>query len=86
MAVQEKPKGILLVETIGYSPGSLVSFQKNDDEGYILENGDWVSEDNFMPLNEHLTKEDEAKVRAMIKTQLKLMFCRLWTRSSFITQ
>ncbi len=71
---------------------------KNHKKGTILENfhptvngildegGNFIEKKNFIYLTEKLSKEDENKVREMIKEMLRLFLWRLYTRNSLLTQ
>jgi len=60
-------------------------------DGLCVENGAYVGEhylpkEQFIPINEALTKADEEKIRRMVREMLKKMFWRLYTRSAFIVK
>ena len=58
--------------------------------GTILDSVDSVNKsiprENFIFLNEALNRQDEEKVRKIVREVLKRMFWRIYTRSSFIVQ
>jgi len=60
-------------------------------EGMLSEGGALVGEhylpkEQFIVINEALTKVDEEKIRRLVREMLKKMFWRLYTRSAFIVK
>jgi len=75
-------KYIIFEDTYHYKKGQIVKADKIVDNG-IIHNNNFISKDVL--INEALEKDDLVKIKAMIKSQLELLFWRLYTKSSFLT-
>lgn len=73
-------KVIVLKESFFYKKGQLIEGKKT--KGGFVDGENFINESDF--INEEITKDDEKKIKDIIKTQLELMFWRLYTKSSFL--
>ena len=80
----EKKFPILVTEdTIKFKKGMIIESYKQVDDG-INVSDDFLNESKYIMLTEALSKEDEKKIRDMIRQQLKLMFWNLYTKQSVV--
>jgi hypothetical protein len=82
----EATKILFLEDTGSYKKGTTIENCFPTIRGVLDEQGNLIKKKNFIYLTEKLSKEDEEKVKALIKEMLKLVLWRMYTRSSFITQ
>lgn len=82
----ETKKILLLEDTAFYKKGTVIENYFPTINGMLDEKANFIEKKNFVYLNEKLNKEDEERVKTLIKEMLKLILWRLYTRSSFITQ
>ena len=78
---------ILLLEKVNsYEKGTVIENCFPTIRGVLDEQGNFIKKKDFLYLTEKLNKEDEERVKVIIKEMLKLVLWRLYTRSSFVTQ
>ena len=76
-------KVLISENTYYFKKGQIV--EGNIENNGILVEKHFVPKDSFIILSEALSMQDEEKVKVIVKTILKRMFWRLYTRSAFIT-
>jgi len=80
-------KEVLIIKSEKYPKGTVLKENYIPTvNGIISENGEFINKKDFIYLTEKLSREDEARVRELIKDALKLFLWRLYTRQSFLTQ
>lgn len=81
----DKKFPILVIEdTAKYKKGTILESYQIVDDGIEVSDKDFLSESKYIMLTESLSKEDEKKIRDMIKQQLKLMFWNLYTKQAVL--
>ncbi len=73
-------KVIILKESFYYKPGDVVEVKKIS--GGVIHENNFIKEKDY--ITEELTKEDQKKIKDMIKAQLEILFWRLYTKSPFL--
>ena len=72
----EKSGRILIIENCKkYKAGTILDSRDNT-----------VSKESFVYLDESLNRQDEEKVRKIVREALKRLFWRLYTRQAFLVQ
>lgn len=82
-----KSEKILITKrSIGYKEGTTLLEYKKVKKGILVNNNDFISDKDFVVLNEALTltPDDEKKIREMVRTQLKYFFWQLYTKQSIM--
>lgn len=75
---------VILEDTRYFKMGDKVQGIVTEEGAHIGKH--YVSKDQFVILQEAMTKADEDKIRRIVREMLKKMFWRMYTRSSFITK
>lgn len=66
-----------------YKKGTIIKDFENSNDSIIFE-GNKISSDKFIRLNEKLSYEDEKQVRDLIRNQIKFLFWNLYTKQSIL--
>lgn len=74
---------VIIEDTAKYKKGMIVESYKQVEDGITI-SSDFVSESKYVVLTEALTKEDEKKIRELIRNGLKQMFWNLYTKSGVL--
>jgi len=78
-------KQILFLEDYKeYKKGTLLEDFHPTVNGILDKQGNFIKKENFIFLTEKLSREDETKVRELIKEMLRLFLWRLYTRNSLL--
>jgi hypothetical protein len=80
----DKKFPVLVIEdTARFKKGTILESYKKVDDG-IEVSDDFLNESKYILLTEALSKEDEKKIRDMIREQMKLIFWNLYTKQGVI--
>lgn len=81
----DKKYPVLIVEnTAFFKKGQLLESYKILDEGIEDQEGNYLAEGNYILLTEKLSKDDEERIKEMVRTQLKSLFWNLYTKSNVL--
>ena len=72
---------VILEDSAFFSKGQVLENYVRDEDGILVE-GKLVPEGKFVVLNEVLTSDEEAKIKLLIRDQLKQFLYRLYTYQS----
>jgi hypothetical protein len=75
---------IVVEDTFKLKRGQIIETYKKVSGGAITKDGDFLSTKNYIVLTEALSKDDEKKIRDMIRQQLRLMFWNLYTKNGIL--
>lgn len=75
---------LVITETFNLPKGTVVENYESIEGGVITEKNDYLPSKAFIVLNENISKDDEKKIREMIRQQLRLLFWNLYTKQATI--
>ena len=82
--MDKKKFPVLIIEdTAKFKKGMIVESYKQIEDGITI-SSDFVSESKYILLTEALTKEDEKKIKDLIRAQMRLIFWNLYTKQGVI--
>lgn len=81
--MKEKFPILVTEDTIKFKKGMILENYRLVDDGLQVSK-DFLNKKNFIVLTESLSKEDEKKIRDMIRQQMKLVFWNLYTKQAML--
>jgi len=75
-------EGIVIKETYFFKVGQIIEGKKEKDG--VLINEHFLPKESYVSLNEALSKQDEEKVRSIVRDLMKRVFWRMYTRHGFL--
>lgn len=75
---------LILENSIKFKKGQIIeNYKEVIDEGVEV-NEDFVPKGQYLLLSENLSKEDERKVKMLVREMMKRVFWNLWTKNATI--
>lgn len=75
---------IITEDTLFFKKGQLLENFKKVDDGVEDNDGNFLAEGKYIVLTEHLSSDDEKKIKDMIRRQIKLLLWNMFTKNSII--
>jgi hypothetical protein len=72
---------VILENSAFFNKGQVINEYKQDEDG-ILVGEAFIPEGKYVILHEHLTNEDEKKIKELIRAQLKFLLWNLYSKQS----
>jgi hypothetical protein len=74
----------IVEDSISFKKGQLLESYKKVDEGIEDAEGNFLIEGSYVVLTENLSREDEEKIREMIKMAIKGLLWNMYTKSAVL--
>lgn len=75
---------IVVEDTFKFNRGTIIETYTHVSNGIVAHSNDFLSKKNFVVLTETLSREDEKRVRDMIRQQIRLLLWNLYTKNSIL--